>query len=591
MYMNTRFKRLGFIFVLIILALSLVGCGAADNVPTDGDDVKPPEATEAPDVPDAPAEETLVIAIPHDPVEFHGLNTDSGYEQMMGELILLSLTERQPDGTVIPELAVEVPSLDNGGVVVTDDYYGLMDVTWKIRDDVYWEDGEQVTVDDVLFTWDVIAAEGWTEGLDYTDSIDRIDDFSFVVHYNSLWNGYPTQFGGENFFVFAEHYCDASESFYGWNCDTTPLANGPFILEEWIVGDHLTFVKNPNYFEEGKPAFDKVIVLIVPEPTVVKTMMLEGDVDLDMWPGDTIWDEYKATEGIELSAADDSRWVMRLIINQAAKGTTDSVETPHPFLSQVEVRKAIRMAIDVDTITEEVFFGNGKPVWTEFYREPFVCDIPRPAFDKAAAGDLLTQAGWTDDDGDGVRECHGCPNANEGDLMSFELAIYSSYGEELELAQQLIHESLEEIGFDVNLTTVEDSIMWGMSYDGGTETNGNFDIDMWDDGYSGNDPADWIYGFYDTEAQDEMMGWNVGRYSNSDLDDLYYNDIWYLDETNQEDRHDVFCQMAEILEEDLPQILLWTSFEGSAYSSRISGPDSSNHDYVTWNIADWVVNE
>jgi peptide/nickel transport system substrate-binding protein len=588
MYMS---KKMLVFLVLIAIALSLVACGGAEATPSGGEVTQPPAETEAPAATEAPTEKVLTIAIPQDPNEFHGLTTDSGYEQMMAELMLLGLSDYAPDGSVFPEMAVEIPTVENGGVVVDEDYW-TMDVTWKMRDDIYWEDGEQVTVDDVIFTWDVISEESWTEGWDYTDSIEKVDDFTFTVYYNTIWTGYKTQFGGENFYVFAEHYCDASESFYGWNCDTDPLASGPFTLEEWVVGDHLTFARNPYYFEEGKPYFDKVIVLIVPEPTVVKTMMLEGDLDLDMWPGDAIAKEYQDAPNVELDITEEkSRWTMRLIINHAARGTTDSFETPHPFLSQVEVRRAIRMAIDVDTLVEDVFLGFGEPIWTEFYREPFVCDIPRPAYDPTAAADLLTQAGWTDEDGDGVRECHGCPNAEEGTPMSMELAIYAEYGEELELAQQLVHESLEAIGFDVTLANIEGSIMWAMSYDGGTETNGMFDIDMWDDGYSGTDPADWIYSFYDTEAWDEFYGWNIGRYSNPELDDLYYNDVWYLDETNQEDRHDAFCAMAEILEEDVPQIILFSTAEMSGYSSRLSGIQSSNHDYITWNIADWTATE
>ena len=67
---------------------------------------------------------------------------------------------------------------------------------------------------------------------------------------------------------------------------------------------------------------------------------------------------------------------MRLIPNLTMPGDE---ATPHPFLSDVRVRRAIRMAVDVDTILEEVFLGNGEPVWTEFFRPPYnVCDIPRP---------------------------------------------------------------------------------------------------------------------------------------------------------------------------------------------------------------------
>ena len=109
------------------------------------------------------------------------------------------------------------------------------------------------------------------------------------------------------------------------------------------------------------------------------------------------------------------------------------------------------MAIDVDTLVNDIFYGYGEPVWTEFFRPPYECDIPRPEYNPDKAAALLEEAGWTDEDGDGIRECHGCQYGNEGDVMSTEFVIYSDYGESLELAQQLIAEDLKKIGMDTEL--------------------------------------------------------------------------------------------------------------------------------------------
>jgi len=69
------------------------------------------------------------------------------------------------------------------------------------------------------------------------------------------------------------------------------------------------------------------------------------------------------------------------------------VASPHPILADVRVRQAIRMAIDVDTISQQIFYGYGTPVWTELFRPPYVCDIPRPKYDSEAAAALLESAG------------------------------------------------------------------------------------------------------------------------------------------------------------------------------------------------------
>jgi ABC-type transport system substrate-binding protein len=131
------------------------------------------------------------------------------------------------------------------------------------------------------------------------------------------------------------------------------------------------------------------------------------------------------------------------------------------------------MAIDIDTITDEVFLGYGKPLWTEFFRDPYKCDIPRPEYDITAAEALLVEAGWTDANGDGLRECHGCLNADEGYEMEIEIQFYAEYGEELEIAAQLIEESLEGIGFEITTTMVEGTLLWAPYADGGIELNGD----------------------------------------------------------------------------------------------------------------------
>ena len=99
-------------------------------------------------------------------------------------------------------------------------------------------------------------------------------------------------------------------------------------------------------------------------------------------------------------------------------------------------------------------FSNG-PVWTEYFRPPYECEIPKPEHDPDAAAALLEEAGWTDEDGDGIRECHGCEFGQEGDVMSTEFVIYSDYGESLELAQQLIAEDLKKIGMDTEWSMME----------------------------------------------------------------------------------------------------------------------------------------
>jgi peptide/nickel transport system substrate-binding protein len=595
------FVTLTLFALLALLTVGLPGCGSSESteeptaLPTEPETAveptKAPEPTEPPptEAPEPAQETSIVIAIPEDPPSFNGIVTDTGYEQMAMKLVLLGMASIDPNGEVYPVLAAELPTQENGDVVVDEEAW-TMDVTWKMRDDVVWADGEPVTADDVVFTWQKISdPDGgiWFPGLDYTDDVEKIDDFSFVVHYNTVYPGYLTQFGGEQIAIWPEHYCDADQDFVSWDCNRAPLSTGPYMLEEWVQGDHLTLVRNPNYYQAGKPHIDQVIIRIVPEQPVRKTLMVQGDADLNFWLDEPTMDAIKDEPNVVLSFSPYNRWVMRLIPNEATKGSLDAEENPHPFFKDANVRHAMRMAIDVDTLVSEIFLGYSEPVWTEFFRPPYVCEIPRPEYNPEKAAAMLEEAGWTDEDGDGIRECHGCPYAEEGYKMSAEFVIYSDYGESLELAQQLIAEDLRAIGMDLQLSMMEGGVMWADFGSGGTEQNGQFELNMWDDGYAGVDPSDFLWSFYHSAAMEPDMGWNVVRWSNEEAD-MLIDESYTLDE---EYRQEVFCQLADILEEELPWLLLFSTSENAAHSTRLQGVQPSVNDIVTWNAADWTLGE
>ncbi len=576
-------RSLCWIVPLVVLPILVAGCGprpAPTQTPTAGIPPSAPTATPA-------AEKTrITIVIPEDPPNFNASIFDNGYDALVMELVLLGLADIDPYGNVFPELAAELPTEANGGVVVHED--GTMDVTWKLREDVLWADGTPVTADDVIFTYEAIIDPEtglWVPGIDYIDSIEKVDSHTLIIHYNTIYPSYLTQFGGEQMVIWPAHYCDPEQGFVAWDCGRQPLSDGPYILQEWITGDHLTFVRNPNYYQKGKPYIDEILVKIVPDDAVQKTMLVEGDADLMMWVSEAIVEELKNEPNAKVSIAPSGRWVMRLFPNLAARGTIDPKSTPHPILSDVRVRRAIRMAIDVDTISKNIFYGYAKPVWTEFFREPYVCPVPRPAYDPAGAAALLEEAGWKDTDGDGIRECHGCLNAPEGYAMKMEFMTYAEYGEPLELTHQLIAEQLRAVGIDLQLTVMQGNVLWADYASGGIEQHGDFDLNLWDDGYAGIDPTDFLWEQYHSSAAEPDAGWNVVRWINPEFDALL-EETYTLDETR---RKEVFCQIAQLLEEELPCILLFTTINADAHSARLSGVQSTVNDIVTWNVADWKV--
>ena len=573
--MSTQKRTLLFLTVTVIMSLILAACQAAKT----GEPVPSPTAGSGKDI-------TMVIA--EDPPSFNPIVSDTGYDALVMELVLLGLTDVDPQGKVFPELAAELPTVENGEVKI-DENAGTMSVTWKMRQDVQWQDSKPVTADDVLFTWKAISDPdngSWIPGSDYIDSVEQVDKYTFTVNYNTIYPAYLTQFGGEQLAIWPAHYCDAKQGFVAWDCGRKPLSDGPFVLDEWVEGDHLTFSRNENYDLSGKPEINKVTVRIVPDDSVRKTMMLQGDADIDMWINVNTANELQSSETAKVSLSPTDRWVMRLFMNEAAKGTTDAKAHPHPILSDVRVRQAIRMGVDVDTINSQIFHGLAHPAWTEFFRSPYACNVPRPAFDPEAAKAMLEEAGWKDTDGDGIRECRGCSTgAPDGYKMEMEFITYAEFGEPLNLTQQLIAEMLGNIGIKLNLTVVEGSVLWDLAENGGIEQSGKFDIDIWDDGYAGVDPTDYLWETYSQEAIKPGDGWNIARWDNPEVDALI-DQAYTLDEQS---RKEAFCQIADTINKEVPIIHLFTVPNADAYSSRLEGVQSSVNDLVTWNIADWKV--
>jgi peptide/nickel transport system substrate-binding protein len=596
--MNNKTKPSTLLTIVVLMGFLLSGCKAQTASPV----VQPttnPQATEpstgvqptslpAPTATQGKSSITMVIA--QDPPSFNATIEQSGYDVLVMELVMLGLADLDVDGNAYPELAAELPTIEDGDVVVDEDN-GIMDVTWKLRQDVKWSDGTPVTADDVVFTYNAIVdpVNGyWIPGIDYVDSVEKTDDYTVVVHYNTIYPGYLTQFGGYLMAIWPAHYCDANQGFTQWDCGREPLSDGPYVLTEWVAGNHMTFARNPYYFEAGKPAIDEIVVQIIPDENVRKQMLIQGDADLDMWTTEPVIAELQNESSVVVSLSPYTRWVMRIVFNLAAKGTTDPVATPHPILSDVRVRRAIRMAIDPETISKEFFLGYANVVWTEFFRPPYnKCDIPKPAFDPEAAKTLLEEAGWIDQDGDGIRECHGCTTgAEDGYMMEMEFMTYSGYGEALELTQQFIAEELGAIGIKLNQSVVEDTLLWASASEGGLEQTGNFDMDIWDDGYSGSDPTDFLWGYYYSTAAEPDAGLNYGRFINTQVDELI-DASYTLDEAVRED---VFCQLAGILDDELPQLILFTTVDANSHSARLQGVQSNPNEIITWNAADWTLN-
>jgi len=570
-------KWLGVLGVLISsVACNVFSTSDSNTAPTPTPTLLPPLARVVDIEPNA-----IVVPIPINPPSFNAYINDTGYEELIGELVFGALAELDPTGSYYPELATEVPTLENGGLSPD----GLT-VTWHLRPGLVWSDGEPFTAQDVIFTWRSLRESGvFAPGFDLITDIETPDDLTVILHYSEFYPNYRLQFGGEGVGIFPSHQCGAPDEILFWDCNLDPVSIGPFILAEWVPGERLIFNPNPNYWIPDRPLATQLIFTIEADQERRERMLREGNTHLDLWPEEPYLSNLEEDENVLVFGTNPARFVLRLVPNLTAFGSADTAQ-PHPVLADLTVRQAIRYAINVPELIETVFNDRAVPVHTELLRHG--CNIPAYAYDPQRARTLLTQAGWIDQDGDDVRECHGCQNAEEGTVLKFESFYYVEFGPELAKAHRAIELMVYDVGVDIRPHPVEGFDLWGTWADDGIEMRGKFHLDLWDDGYFGIDPTDYLYNRYDPRAiptqNDPLAGFNVMRYRNRALADIFDELYTPLSDAQRVDR---FCQLATILNHDLPDIPLLALPDYYAIHRRLQGVTGHIYDIITWNAGDW----
>lgn len=494
--------------------------------------------------------------------------------------IVEGLVDIGPEGSYRPLLAAELPSVQDG--TVSED--GLI-ITWKLREGLMWNDGQPVTSGDVKFTWEAVMASGIDKaGYDQIESIETPDDLTAVVNYGEFYTDYLGQFK----YLLPAHAGDPADM-PNWDYNRNPIGTGPFMVEEWAVDDHITLVRNPHYWKEGQPYLDGVIFRIVPDYDAHMLMLEEGEVD-HMWIGSSNVQQVRDMENVDLYEGDIG-WMARIWFNLADPTADGEPEPPHPVLGDPRVRSAIEKALDWDQIIYGIYDGLGAiRATTQFYKGWYKVDIPAEPIDVEGAKALLDEAGWTDEDGDGIRECHGCLYADEGTDMSIRLEGYK-YGPEWDQAHIVIQDMLKDIGIDVNVQLDEMSYMFGTFSSGAPRATGDFDA-LFYDTTSDIDPQQFFYAqFHSSQIPtkaNQGQGRNWGRYVNEDVDR-------WLEEAavspDLEQRKELYTNIAEQLAEDNVVLSGIIFTDNLAYSKRLDGWVPNLYWPETADMEDWWIEE
>ena len=270
---------------------------------------------------------------------------------------------------------------------------------------------------------------------------------------------------------------------------------------------------------------------------------------------------------------------MELHLNE--DGSVNEEHGVHPILSDVRVRYAITYATDRNAIISKVIFGQGAPLEADVLpgiEWAYNDELAPREYDLARAADLLEEAGWIDQDGDGVRECHGCLYAEEGTPL--ELGLITNAGNETrESICLILQDQLGEIGFDIEFEPIEWNAFVGML------VGQTFDMCVvgWTD--MGSDPDD--EGTFASQNDLPDAAFNFNSYYNPEVDDLL-KQAKTLPGCKTEERGPLYKQVQEFIYEDAPYTFLYVPRAILVYNERIGGMDPGPWTFIQ-NIHEWYI--
>ena len=510
-------------------------------------------------------------------------------------IVLEPLARYDNDGRMHPWLAVEIPTVENGGI--SND---LTSITWKIKHGIQWSDGSALTADDAVFTYEYCThpESGCAQSNYFNDivSVKAVDSHTIKINF-SVPKPFPySAFVGYNAPILQKAQFKECMGVKAQECteaNFNPIGTGPYKVVDFKPNDVVLLEANELYRDQEKPAFGNVLIKGGGDATSAARAVLEtGEMhyawNLQVEP-EILNKMVVAGKGTIIAGFGTA--VERLMVNltnpDPALGDDRSEyiggNNPHPFLSDYAVRRALSLAIDRQILVEAGYGFAGK----------ISCNVlPAPAIYASDANDeckiqnvdeanrILDEAGW-ERGSDGIRSKNN---------VRLSILYQTSTNSVRQGTQALIKEMWKAIGVETELRNISASVFFGGDISS-PDTYQKFyaDIEMYTNTFSGTDPETYMASWTCKEIVGSSTNWggvNMPRYCNPDYDALSAE----MSKTaNLDERIRLAKSMNDILMQDYVMIPLIHRGGVSAFSNLLEGPRGNEWDSELWDIADWHI--
>jgi peptide/nickel transport system substrate-binding protein len=371
-----------------------------------------------------------------------------------GELVVLQAGTRvRPVGCYSHSCAVD---FDSAELLKMEQ----MVVTFKLKAGLLWSDGEPLTAYDSLYSFK-LTQDPDTPG-DKAD-VKHTARYQVVDDYTTIWTGIPgyltPQYMVQFWTPLPEHAwgeMTAQELLKAPESSRQPIGWGPFVIQEWVRGEHIVLTRNENYWrsDEGLPRLDQVIYRFVDGNANANiSALLAGECDVvdqttSLTDRSDLLLEFQAVGQLNASFVTSTIW------EHVDLGVASAEDYEQPnVLGDARVRQALAYCMDRQAIIEKVMYGQSLVLDSYLPSEHplFNPDVAHYDFDVKKGSALLKKAGWIDKDQDPEtpRVAQGVEGVPDGTLLSLELATTSA--SQRQATARIIRDSLAQCGVRVNL--------------------------------------------------------------------------------------------------------------------------------------------
>lgn len=545
-----RFAKAASLLLAAAVTMGLTACGGQSTTtettaaPASGETTE----TEA----SASGEKVITAAISTAWDTMMPLNTTSNYTRMICDQIYDRLTQSKADGSIEGRLAESWTVNEDSSAV-----------TFKLHENAVWSDGEPVTADDVVFSYQMysdpqVEAKSryhlqYIAGVDDSgaelseDSIEVTADDTYTVTFNLKTSMYVDTFlqDIDTVYIIPKHIFEGktAEEINAPTLWANPVGSGPFIYDSEINGERMEFVKNPNYYL-GAPKIDRLILRVTDSASMLAGL-INGDLDMIGY-GSILIDDWELANQQENLVTESI---------PTTSYTTMIFNTAKPYMTQ-EVRQALSMAINRDVLIQAILQGEGEAIVTPISSvSPYYNENIEVWYDPDKAKSMLEEAGFPFDQ---------------------TLVFYISSGSSAtERTAALIAQDLQKIGVKVRIEQVDFATLMNNMLDG------QHDLGLIGSG-----------GTLDPSESREMI-YPGSSVNFCQLTDTELSDI--IDEGNSkltfEERKPYFDEYQEMIVERSPMAYLYTKNTLTAYNKRVTGLNNADFNALNWSSWEWDIQE